>query len=211
MSEGELQARADLGIALLKVDRLQAENLRLERELRDRNEDLQGFRLAREKAYQAVAKGDGPARLFLPTIVVLEPGAPQSQPTPYGLVAVPLENCPICQALMAPPGGAYASPFERRHETSYEAQVSRARWEIVANVRTLGGKKICRACAKADKGLFRCDLCEKERPTSQVKERYGDPEYREEYLCTPCFETVTAKVWNEKCDELRESHRYDYD
>lgn len=66
---------------------------------------------------------------------------------------------------------------------------------------------ICETCEKAGKAKFRCSLCGEIRESDKIQITIGDPA---EYLCKKCYETVSAKNWEEKNDELEKKHRYDY-
>lgn len=52
-----------------------------------------------------------------------------------------------------------------------------------------------------------CALCNKLRK-GKPQEAIGDPP---EFMCTPCYETVPAKIWIAKRDALWEEHRYDFE
>jgi len=69
-------------------------------------------------------------------------------------------------------------------------------------------QKICIECEKSGKASFVCALCHENRGSEEVEESFGDPA---EYLCKECFSTVSAKVWEEKTDELSRAHRYDFE
>jgi hypothetical protein len=66
---------------------------------------------------------------------------------------------------------------------------------------------VCADCLAQDKVKFTCWLCKQDRPSSHIQESIGDPP---DLLCRDCFETVSAKVWDEATDKLTEEHRYDY-
>lgn len=66
---------------------------------------------------------------------------------------------------------------------------------------------ICIECEQAGKSDFLCALCKERKRSNKKQESFGDPS---EFLCTDCYETKPAKIWDEKVDELVEAHRYDY-
>ena len=67
---------------------------------------------------------------------------------------------------------------------------------------------ICEECEKLGKADFECAICEKRHTTDKIEESIG---YPPEFLCKNCYETVSAKEWNEKYDELLKDHRYDFE
>lgn len=66
---------------------------------------------------------------------------------------------------------------------------------------------ICECCKEAGLATFVCDICGQELPTDKIQESFGYPS--EEFLCKYCYESVSAKVWEEKCNELQESYKWD--
>lgn len=63
----------------------------------------------------------------------------------------------------------------------------------------------CQTCCDAGYATFTCLFCHQERPSNQV--------YRaayEEGICSVCFETSSAKEWEEKLSKLDEDNRYFY-
>ena len=61
---------------------------------------------------------------------------------------------------------------------------------------------------KAGKADFLCALCNERKSTDKIQESIGDAP---EFLCKDCYDTVSAKIWDDKLDELQEAHRYDYE
>lgn len=49
---------------------------------------------------------------------------------------------------------------------------------------------------------FKCDLCGKEWPITDIQEFWGDGRY----LCKTCYSTVSAKVWDEKVNVLADEY-----
>ena len=68
------------------------------------------------------------------------------------------------------------------------------------------GHRCCIECKQNGKHTFECALCHELRQFSEVQYEVGDPR---EYLCKICYNTQSAKVWEEKKTELYESHRWD--
>ncbi len=68
--------------------------------------------------------------------------------------------------------------------------------------------KICVECEAVGKASITCVLCDTVKPSSKKQESFGDPA---EYLCSDCYATVSAKVWDEKTEKLRKAHRWDFE
>ena len=68
---------------------------------------------------------------------------------------------------------------------------------------------ICIECEKEGKASFKCSLCNTEKPSNKLKESFGI--IATDYLCIDCYESVSAKVWEEKNEEFQEVHKYDYE
>jgi len=131
---------------------------------------------------------------FTPT--VLAPG--------FGVVMVATETCAACMRTMIRTGtGAGFPAFWRAGRVE---QMKRAGWAERAYATNASDKPLCKDCAPTA-GAFRCALCKQERH-GVAEDSYGDPA---EHLCTPCYETVPAKVWDEKDRELQKAHRYDFE
>ena len=131
---------------------------------------------------------------FTPT--VLAPG--------YGIVMVATETCAACMRTMIRTGSG--ADFPAFWRAGRKAQMERAGWGERAYVTDANDKPLCKNCAPKA-GAFRCALCKQDRH-GDAEESYGDPA---EHLCTPCYETVPAKVWFEKDRELQTAHRYDFE
>ena len=125
----------------------------------------------------------------------------------YGLVLVELEKCPLCHKYMIDIIGVKYGLFPKWRRITIEKQIERAGWAQRSSVK-VDDKNICNECVKAGKADFLCALCKQRKPTNKIKDSFGDPA---EFLCTDCYETVPAKVWDEKTSKLREKHRYDYE
>ena len=127
----------------------------------------------------------------------------------FATMLVELSRCPCCKKPMisAPP-----KEWARRWTFyDFDGQVKRAGWVWTSQTERgdgYGRRAICRDCETAGKGTFTCVLCKEERQTSAIHERYGDPP---EFLCVSCYETVPAKAWDEKTNELEEAHRWDHE
>ena len=140
---------------------------------------------------------------FIPTLIELDG-------TTYGLMVVGLKACPKCQRYMVAayiPKGMWHSVFPLFYKINFPEQVRRAGWVIESDVQ-VDNKYICKDCEKAGLADFECSLCRQRKPTSKIEERFGDPP---DFLCSDCYESVTAKVWDDAVKDLREEHRYDYE
>ena len=122
----------------------------------------------------------------------------------YALMLIELKKCPICGKYMLP---NERNPFPFASNASKETQLKNAGW-VEEGRCYINGTYPCVECEQSDKIRFICALCGKEQPGSEIKESFGDPP---EYLCKACYATVPAAAWDEKEEELRESHQWDFD
>jgi len=56
--------------------------------------------------------------------------------------------------------------------------------------------------------LYPCSLCEVDYPESELEDQIGCPP---EYVCKHCYETISAKEYDEHVGKLRDKHRLDYE
>ena len=128
----------------------------------------------------------------------------------YMLFAAQAEQCPICKKIMVKKLSRYYNEqafFPAWMEMNQDAQMKRAGLVYVGSVR-VDDDVICDECEKAGKVDFKCELCGERKPANKIQERFGDPA---DFLCKDCYEIIPAKVWDEKCDQLEEEHKYDYE
>ena len=125
----------------------------------------------------------------------------------YGVMMVELEVCPLCTQVMIMEPGRNGHPFPTALQDTFTAQRLRAGWQTQSEVQQ-GHDYICTACAEAGRATFVCALCEQERPSSEVHDSWGDPV---ESLCTTCYQTVPAAIWEAKTKQLYERHRWDFE
>jgi hypothetical protein len=145
---------------------------------------------------------------FVPRVVLV---TERSAPTAYGTMVVGLHRCGGCERWMVEPLSDY-KPFPGYFLSSFVAQVKAAGWAINGYAtKSVDGKDvpICKDCKEADVGDFVCALCGQARKSSQVQEAYGYGG-NGDYLCKPCYESVPAKRWDDRCDELEKAHQYDH-
>ncbi len=130
----------------------------------------------------------------------------------YAEMLVEVHVCPLCHKCMMPRiEGSYRvserNIFPHYREIDYETQLKRAGWLLMSDVK-VDDKYICLDCERTGKADFLCALCGQRKPTSKKREAFGDPP---EYLCDDCYETVSAKAWDEKQMELYAAHRWDFE
>jgi len=126
----------------------------------------------------------------------------------YVLFAASTQKCGICEKLMIRRINN-SNYFEKDFfpgwvEMNQDAQMKRGGLVYVGNTKTHNGL-MCQGCEKDGKGEFRCELCFEMKPTNKIEERFGDPT---DFLCTDCYESAPAKIWDEKVDELESEHQY---
>ena len=127
----------------------------------------------------------------------------------YGLMLVNLDQCVVCSLPMVRRSWdmPHSSPFPPYDPVSLKAQAQRAGW-VFAGKLQVNAETICERCERADRARAACYLCKRERKASEVREAIGDPP---EYLCTPCYDSVPARVWDRAVKELEEAHRWDHE
>ena len=112
---------------------------------------------------------------------------------------LPISHCANCDTIM------YGSATHG--VPSIDVQLKRAQWHRASGVSSPAhGGYLCQPCSVI--ASFKCHLCGEIRPMGEVKARIGDPP---DFLCTTCFETVTAREWHEAVEKLNNEHRYDYE
>ena len=130
----------------------------------------------------------------------------------YAKLVVPLTRCPTCDCLMlyrySYQWSGFESIFPKWVQINLYEQLSKAGILIYSHFKDKDDKFICRECAKEGKNTFVCALCDEERTSDLKEESYGDSP---EYLCSVCYESVSAKEWDKKNEELREAHKYDFE
>jgi len=128
----------------------------------------------------------------------------------YAKMIVAISSCPICKKIMI---NGYnetyydLSTFPVNWMVGFTAQIKRAGWVISSGIK-VNDEYICTECKLAGRGYFNCALCGEEKPLNKEKESFGDPA---EYLCSDCYESIPAKVWDDKVNDLRMQHRYDFE
>lgn len=123
------------------------------------------------------------------------------------------EACAICKRLMYVDSDAYrTSMAPLQLGITIREQAQRAGMVPHGSAEDARGRDICAECQAAGLARFRCWLCRQERTTDQLQERFGDPQERTpDYLCTVCYQSVSAARWEQAVAELEKEHRYDYE
>ena len=129
---------------------------------------------------------------------------PKLHPSGYMEMLVDTDECPCCSKRMMHKDKS-REIFPVYILANQYAQMKAAGMTYTSRTR-VDNKLICEECEKSGKADFLCALCEQRKPSDKKHESFGDPA---EHLCIHCYESVPAKVWEEKGDQLREEHRYD--
>jgi hypothetical protein len=143
------------------------------------------------------------SEIFIPELFI--PGVVAGH---YGLLLVELQRCSVCGRQMLHRDAKRAQKiFPLYLALTLKAQLNRANWRLASGITDKNNDVICESCAAENLGSFVCVLCGIERPSEAVQQSIGDPP---DYLCKICYDSVTARAWERKIDELEKDHRYDY-
>jgi hypothetical protein len=128
----------------------------------------------------------------------------------YGNVYVEMllkaDECPICGKVMIKKVNSwFDNLFSCYFGLNQDAQMKEADMVYKSNIE-IDGEPICVECAKAGKATFLCALCGERWPSDTEQESFGLGAFPD-HLCENCYKTVPAKVWDEKCKELRNRHK----
>jgi len=123
----------------------------------------------------------------------------------YLEMVVEATKCHLCKKIMLPKTNR--GVFPNYMHMNQEAQMKRAGFVYSTNTE-VDGKPICIECKDAGKVDILCAMCKERKPCDKEKDSFG---YPPEYLCVDCYETVPAKKWDDKVDDLNASHRYDFE
>ncbi len=115
------------------------------------------------------------------------------------------EKCPCCGKYMVEEHQHGVFPYYCRGNQESQMEKSGI---VFISFTEVDGKRICIECNDSGKADIKCSLCEKRKKTDMVEESIGWPP---DYLCKDCYKTVTAKVWDDKVEELNEEHQYDFE
>lgn len=115
------------------------------------------------------------------------------------------EECYLCKRVMIPKDDC--DLFPRYFKVSQEAQMKNA-GIVFKSIVKVDDMSICQVCADEGKADFFCALCKDRKSTDKIEKSIGDPP---EFLCKDCYNTTTAKIWDNALKELEMKHRYDYE
>jgi hypothetical protein len=135
---------------------------------------------------------------------------PYSEDMAYGKMLVKLNKCSTCGCWTldkAADQGIWNKVFPAWFAITIRQQMAKAGWRFSSDVKR-DDEIICSKCAEEGRGGFTCSLCKEYRTSDQEEEAFGDPP---DYLCTICYETVSAKVWHDKYNSLFDAHKYDFE
>lgn len=117
--------------------------------------------------------------------------------------------CPVCN-----------KPMLNKHNFNYgdnifpnyyiqhqKAQMERCGIEFISSA-VVDNERICEACAAQGKACFKCHYCNAMLSSELIEKSFGEPA---EYLCKNCYETLSAKKWDEAVKQLEDDHEYDYE
>ena len=136
----------------------------------------------------------------------------------YVPLSIPLRTCPCCQSrmldlspyvlkLLAQAEDQRGSYFKEK-DNRISAQLERAGVVPSSDVLDTNDQPVCEACVKAGRVTFICFGCKRENPVNLIHfTQPGDPC---ESVCIPCYESHTAKVWDQIIKDLAEKHRWDF-
>jgi hypothetical protein len=121
----------------------------------------------------------------------------------YATFMVEGSRCACCKRVMIAGRGTAKQSAPTYFRANLQAQVERAGWCFLSGSRN-GEDPICVDCEHAGSGRFSCSLCGEQREGQPVEWWDGDA------LCQHCYETVPAKIWEEKRLALEDKHQYDH-
>lgn len=134
----------------------------------------------------------------------------------FATMLVEIDRCSTCQQWMvnlAPRlrSAVGRAPFPLWHALAVEEQARRAglRLQSIARAGNDDDHYICMTCQAEGKAFIVCAHCKQQRSADDIQEGFGMGD--RDYLCTHCYATTPARLWDRLRDELREQHRYDYD
>lgn len=120
----------------------------------------------------------------------------------YTLFALQTDECPICRVRMLNKDKNNLFPYYVG--MNQEAQMKKAGMEFKGSV-FVKGSHICKKCEESGKATIKCELCGETKSSVKIQESFGEGSF----LCSDCYETIPAKQWDEKYEELLEEHKWD--
>lgn len=127
----------------------------------------------------------------------------------YVEMIIQAKKCPICGKVMIKKVKEYMLDkiFPAYWQMNQVSQAKRA-GIVFKSTTKVDDENICEECEKSGKADFLCALCNERKSTDKIQESIGDAP---EFLCKDCYDTVPAKIWDDKLEELEEAHKYDYE
>lgn len=123
----------------------------------------------------------------------------------YFTFRVRTECCGQCKKEMIHKPEAHNRTFPEYVDDNLKAQAGRAGLAINSGSE-FEGRFVCEDCINSGVVNFVCLLCYKTKKTNEIKASFGTAEH---HLCGDCYETVPAKVWDDKVNELNKEHEWD--
>lgn len=113
--------------------------------------------------------------------------------------------CPKCKKKMIDASymGLYNS-FPVYIKFKLETQLSEKDMVIRSETKE-GYHYLCKNCEGNME--FKCVGCKETRLKKDIKYKYGDPP---DFLCNTCYNTKSAKEWDDLVSGIAEEHRWDY-
>ena len=101
---------------------------------------------------------------------------------------VSLNHCHCCNTAMLP----MLPPEWFQHVAPQASQMAALGVSVQSSETTPEGDRLCVNCEDSEEVKYLCALCHAHKPYSEVETSAGS-----RFLCSQCFGTVTAKVWQE--------------
>lgn len=124
---------------------------------------------------------------------------------PFEDFKLEIKTCPKCNKKMINAShNALRQSFPGYNKLNLETQLSKKDMVIRSETEE-GYHYLCENCE--DNMEFKCWGCKETRLKKDIKWKYGDPP---DFLCIHCYNTKTAKEWNDLRSEIDDNHRWDY-
>lgn len=124
---------------------------------------------------------------------------------------LPVKECATCKKPMMKKDGS--GLFSIWFEKNQTAQMKANDVVFVSNSR-VEGELICVECEKKGLSSFECKGCNQTKPSSKKQKSFGcrcESDYDDmDYLCSDCYSSLSAKVWDEISAALEKEHEYDH-
>ena len=114
------------------------------------------------------------------------------------------EECTGCKSLMIQKAPWGVFPYYFANDQKKQAEHLGVKF---ISPKEFNSKKYCTECIENGKAEFTCFNCGDKMPTNMIIYSYGESP---DFLCSDCFDNLTAREWKVKVDEIEENHKYDY-